>query len=304
MRTRLITSTLALGVTLFVTPALAAKPVDSSGLPFGNGFPSGSHFNLNIIGKKADFACPAAEYNLEGNQVYGGVIFFPRVQGDDPITILMESGAKGPRGATTTAQLEVTDWCTQSFPDFDAAQGDGAALRLPASANGYAVYARITGKPGSDGEPTVTFKQGGFEYVQDEAGNDLILVGKVESDGTVTTYRDEEITINRTSSTSKGVRKATNLTGMFEWSGLVCSVPTDLTLTDTTLCCGTDEVGNYVNCSLPVEGVCPVDTVEVQATCNEYTDEWVFNIADFVGYLWDLDTTGTYTVQVRFYPIP
>jgi hypothetical protein len=37
---------------------------------------------------------------------------------------------------------------------------------------------------------------------------------------------------------------------------------------------------------------------------TEYTDEWVFNIADFVGYLWDLDTTGAYTVQVRFYPIP
>ena len=91
---------------------------------------------------------------------------------------------------------------------------------------------------------------------------------------------------------------------MFEWSGLVCSVPTDLTLADTTLCCGTDDAGNYVNCSLPVEGVCPVDTVEVLATCTEYTDEWVFNIADFVGYLWDLDTTGAYTVQVRFYPIP
>jgi len=150
----------------------------------------------------------------------------------------------------------------------------------------------------------VTFKQGGFEYVQDEAGNDLILVGKVESDGTVTTYREEEVTILRTSSTDKGVRKATNLTGMFEWSGLVCSVPTDLTLANTTLCCGTDGAGNYVNCSLPVEGVCPVDTVEVQATCNEYTDKWVFNIADFVGYLWDLDTTGAYNVQVRFYPIP
>ena len=73
MRTRLITSTLALGVTLSATPAFAAKPVDSSGLPFGNGFPSGSHFNLNIIGKKAEFACPGAEYDLAGNQLYGGV---------------------------------------------------------------------------------------------------------------------------------------------------------------------------------------------------------------------------------------
>jgi hypothetical protein len=42
----------------------------------------------------------------------------------------------------------VTDWCTESFPDFGAAQGDGAMLRLPKDSEGYAVFARITGNPG------------------------------------------------------------------------------------------------------------------------------------------------------------
>jgi len=47
------TSMLAMAMAIATCPALAAKPVDGAGLPFGNGFPSGEHYNLNIIGKKA-----------------------------------------------------------------------------------------------------------------------------------------------------------------------------------------------------------------------------------------------------------
>lgn len=274
--------------------------VAGSGLPFGNGFPSGEHYNLNIIGKKAGFGCPAGEVDASGNPLYGNVIFFPRVQGSDAITILVESGSKGPKGATGTATLEVTDWCTESFPDAGAVTGDGATFRLPANAGGYAVYARITGKPGDDGEPTLTFNEGELAYVEDEAGNDLILVGSFK-DGTTTIYRTGEVT----TTSGKGVRKATDITGLFQWSGLVCSVPDDLTLADTDLCCQTDTAGKYVNCQLPeTAGVCPLDSQLVQATCTEYAEPtWVFNIADFVGYLWDLDTTGAYVVQLRFYPV-
>jgi len=83
----------------------------------------------------------------------------------------------------------VTDWCTESFPDAGAVTGDGAMFRLPANAGGYAVYARITGKPGGDGEPTVTFNQGEFTYVEDESGNDLILVGSFKDGATRSTAR-------------------------------------------------------------------------------------------------------------------
>jgi hypothetical protein len=300
MTTTTQASMLAMTMAIATFPALAAKPVDGAGLPFGNGFPSGEHYNLNIIGKKAGFVCPVGEVDASGNPVYGNVIFFPRVQGNDAITILVESGSKGPKGATGTATLEVTDWCTESFPDSGAMTGDGATFRLPASTGGYAVYARITGKPGDDGEPTVTFNEGELEYVEDESGNDLILVGSFK-DGTTTIYRTGEVT----TTSGKGVRKATDITGLFQWSGLVCSVPDDLTLADDELCCQTDTAGNYVNCQLPeTAGVCPVDYQLVQATCAEYTEPtWVFNIADFVGYLWDLDTTGAYVVQLRFYPM-
>lgn len=301
MPTQAHVSIFALAATLAVGPALAAKPVDGAGYPFGNGFPSGEHYNLNIIGKKAGFGCPAGEFDLSGNPVYGNVIFFPRVQGSDPITILVESGVKGPRGAPDTALLEVTDWCTESFPDAGTATGDPATFRLPANAGGYAVYARITGKPGADGQPTVTFNGGEFEYVEDEAGNDLILVGSFK-DGATTIYRTGETT----TTSGKGVRKATDITGMFEWSGLVCSVPDDLTLADTKLCCEVDDVGNYVNCTVPDPEAdsCPTGSQPVELACSEYTEPtWAFNIADFVGYLWGLDTTGAYVVQVRFYPM-
>jgi|GEM_PF-329641 len=41
----------------------------------------------------------------------------------------------------------------------------------------------------------------------------------------------------------------------------------------------------------------------VDPLCKTFSDEWVFNIADFVDVLFGGDTTGAYNVQVRFYPI-
>lgn len=311
---------------LGASAAHAVKPVDETGVPFGNGFPSGPHFNLNLIGKKANFICPPPEFDpLTGEQLFGNVVFIPRDQGTDPITLLMESGAKGPKGAPTTATLEVTDWCTESFPDSGQPQGDPGVLRLPANANGYAVYARITGKPGSDGEPTATIVSDLF-YVQDEAGNDLILLGLVDRNGTATFTSDGEI-LYRTStdgSKGKGVQKATNVTPLFEWTGEVCYVQSDVTMycsdalgndlcTDLALCCvDADANGVYEACSLlsdvgvlQLDGslLCPVDSIAVTAQCRSYENAWVFNIADFVGVLWELDTTGSYVIQVRFYPL-
>jgi hypothetical protein len=308
-------------------PAHAAKPVDYNGVPFGNGFPSGPHYNLNIIGKKGTFSCPPPEI-VDGQQVYGNVIFVPREQDNDPITILMESGKKGPKGAQNTAVLEVTDWCSESFPDYGQNKGDSGVLRLPQNDKGYAVYARITGKPGGTGEPSVEIAPG-LAYVEDEAGNDLMLLGLVDRSGTAT-FSSDGITLTRTSTDSsvsgKGAQKATNLTGLFEWSGEVCYVQDDYGFycgegecTPMDLCCVDENMdGVYENCDLLTDvGViidgttiqCPAtDTygypyLTVTAQCKTYENEWVFNIADFVGYLWDLDSSGSYVIKVRFYPL-
>ena len=311
----------------FVLTAHAVKPVDDNGVPFGNGFPSGPHFNLNIIGKKDVFSCPPPEI-IDGEQVYGNVIFIPRDQGNDPITILMESGKKGPKGAQDTAVLEVTDWCTESFPDYNQNKGDSGVLRLPQNDKGYAVYARITGKPKQVGEPSVEISPG-LAYIEDESGNDLILLGLVDRSGTAT-FSSDGITMTRTSTDSsisgKGVQKATNLTSLFEWSGEVCYLQDDYDLycadgecTPMDLCCVDETLdGVYENCDLltdvgeVIDGTtiqCPAfdpygfPYLTVTAQCKSYQNEWVFNISDFVGYLWDLDSTGSYVIQIRFYPL-
>jgi hypothetical protein len=320
--------------------AIAAKPVDDNGVPFGNGFPSGPHYNLNLLGKKSDFNCPMPDYDESGNQVYGNVIFLPREQGNDPITVLMESGSKGPKGAQDTSKLAVTDWCTESFPDFGQNKGDGAVLRLPKHDAGYAVYARITGKPSKDdGGPSVQIVPD-LVYVEDEAGNDLILLGLVDRNGTATFASTcETLTRYDTSTSGKGAQKATNLTGLFEWSCEVCYLQEDVDsycldgagnniCTNLDLCCvDMDSDGLYERCDALADvgefvddgsGTtilqCPTTWTDSvtgltypyvtdSAQCRSYDNEWVFNIGDFVGYLWDLDTTGAYNIQVRFYPL-
>jgi len=329
-----------LGVVLLVLAnyAIAKKPVDEgTGVPFGNGYPSGEHFNLNLIAKKQpQFTCPQPEYDIDtGEQIYGNVIFIPREQNGALISVLMESGRKGPKGAQGTTELQVTDWCTESFPDngSNGGNGDEAVLRLPAHGAGYAVYARLAGKPGEDGDPNVTITQS-LVYVEDEAGNNLALLGLVGQHG-VTKFQSDGMTIYRTtvgtSAKGKGAQKATDLTPLFTWTGEVCYLQPDSDLycddpdgipcVSRDLCCTDwDSDGIYEMCEFlenvgvptsPTDPniICPAIApntypyLPLTAECKYHEEQWVFNIADFVGYLWNIDTTGAYVIKVRFYPL-
>jgi hypothetical protein len=64
--------------------AQAGTPVDEHEIPFGNGVPSGHHYNMNIPDKQGHFTCPPPEY-VDGTRVYGKVVFIPRVQCNDPV---------------------------------------------------------------------------------------------------------------------------------------------------------------------------------------------------------------------------
>jgi hypothetical protein len=300
---------------LLALPVHAAKPVDHSGLPYGNGFPSGPHFNLNFLGKKDGFNCPPPEYDASGAQIFGNVVFMPRAGG--VINVLIESGRKGPRSAPDSTKLEVTDWCTESFPDDGEATGDPAKFQLPAHDAGYALYARITGKPGTDGGPSATFQPPELYYVEDEAGNDLVLLGLVTKDGVSTVAADGTVyrTSTDTSKKGKGVQKATDISALFEWSGEICYLQSDtdgycLDATETNLCvdrsiCCVDENsdGIYESCVTLTDGTCPDSTQLVTATCRTFTDEWIFNVGDFVGALWPISSTGAYNIQIRAYPL-
>lgn len=335
--------------------SLAEKPV--SVVDLSNGFPSGFHHTLNLIAKWDHFACPQPEYFLlvtqdnnadldlgelvescdEGDvceqtdqQIFKNVIFFPREQTEgEPISVLMESGKNGPKEATNITELQVTDWCTESFPDDgEMGQGDPAVLRLPKGE--YAVYARITGKTGKDGIERNFVMNPYVSSVEDGAGNNLIPLGLVDTDGVFKSWNGEPLQRSDNEKKGKGVRKATNISPVFWYSGNVCYIEDEsycyddlginLCTSAKDLCCAdTNYDGAFEVCDEleyvgidPGDGslVCPtvwdgtdIPYVSVEAFCRNYEDEWIFSIAEFVGYLWDITTTGAYVVQVRFYPI-
>lgn len=389
-----VSALLVCTLALWASTAMAGKPSQDNVFN-GNGFPSGPHYNMNIIAKKADFTCHEQEYYLlcpdqqtlvkdcsecpgyDGTTnctvtdipIYGGVIFVPQEPGNDKITILMESGKKGPKGNPDATTLEVTDWCTETF------DGDGASFRLPKNDQGYAVYARVTGDPKQN--PQYSFTNPRLKYVMDESGNDLLLLGFVTN--SVFDSNGEQLPSRYDSSgKGKGAQKAVDVSPLFMWSGTICYIGDnyldycgdvngngvidegEVVCAEYDYCClDTDGDGDYEHCDpLNFGDVCPIDPVlldlccvdtdlenqgpeycsllegdvcpeyydyygelipyesvsdyftyhTVSAWCTSYQSKWVFNIADYVGLLWDIESdkpnTGSSVIQIRFYPLP
>ncbi len=286
MMKHVIKGMLAIGlVILFASPVYAVKPGQSVN---PNGFPSGEHFNLNIIAKNPDFSCPSPAFDAYGNPIYGNVVFIPEypVYG---VKILMESGSKGPKSAPAVTELQVTDPCT------GFSQDDSATLRLPKNENGYAVYARALAKPteDSDNPGMIEICDPELVMVEDEFGNDLIYLGLVTSSGFQTTYS----VFTRT----PGKQTAVDISDLFSWTGSVCYLnPPDTESTPNYCCVDNDSDGVYDECTPVTDPAVPCAGTPVY--CVSYTDAWVFNIAGFVNYLWNIDNSGIKLLQVRFYP--
>ena len=329
-------TTMILALLVASVPADAVKPQRQVGeemVYVGNGYPSGFHYNLHFLAKRLEtFTCPdEAEYAFETPDK--NVIYVPRVQ-DADIGVLVESGKKGPKSSDDPTVFEVTDWCSKDFLDAGEASGDDATLRIPPDAIGYLVYARITGKPFfgkvKDETTEVYYANlgGCLNYAEDEtlADNNLILLGLVTSTGVYVPTCDEDnspgqqILLQRTGSNGKGVKKAVPITPIFEWSGRICNI--DPLGTDVFCCVDTDVPADGIfeycvslsdlgggSCSdytppSEINGVTGSWTYSpVTASCTIYDDPtWVFNIADFVNYMWDIDSNGAYNIKVRFYP--
>ena len=122
---------LAVSAVISAGPAAATQPGRTVN---PNGYPSGEHYNLNILGKKDGFACEQ-QFDSLGNPVYGNVVFVP-LNGNN-IQILMQSGA-GQKAADITT-FQVTDPCTASI------DGSPAIVQIPKNDKGYKVYARTLG---------------------------------------------------------------------------------------------------------------------------------------------------------------
>jgi hypothetical protein len=319
MRKLMIMSVLAMVCVFFAVGTVSAVKPGKEVNP--NGFPSGPHYNLNIIGKKTNFVCPEQEYYLEisgGDRdgelvescpdgyvcdvtqepIYGNVIFVPE---DGDFEIYMQSG-KGKK-AEAIPELQVTDPCGR----------DGeATLQLPKCDDGYRVYARALGKP--TGEPYYDMLSNPqLNVVQDDDGNDLIYLGELTDNGIVTADGDKFI------SRGKGKSKAIPITDLFMWTGYVCAFPGE-NETGTIDICWMDNpdpdmedgLVNYgdvfamPNYDLYPQTGCPTEYMlmtDVLLSCTYYeTRTWMFNVAEFVECMWGLDNHGMKLLQIRFYP--
>lgn len=311
---------LAYGLAFAVKPGESVNP---------NGFPSGTHYNLNIHGKNDGFNCPEQKYymrvtyNGSGEHnvgdlveecdvsdsceatdipIYGNSIFVP--ENGQGIEIYMQSGKVGGKGKKASSLPQTELWAVDPCAD-----GDGAVIQLPPGE--YGVYARALAKPTDN--PDISVTPDLIAAVEDEFGNDLVFLGLLTDNGFVTPTQQF--------TRSKGKSKAITITGLFEWTGDVCYFDDlgDASAFDytKTLCCDDyEQDGIWDICCNDSNGdfsytidECIGDTSnftgacsELTTYCNSYTEEWVFNIGDFVNYLWKADNNGVKLLQVRFYP--
>jgi hypothetical protein len=277
-------------VVLTVVAIAAPAPDESWAIKPGkefnpNGFLNGTHYNLNIHGKKSEFTCPEQEYDIEGNPVYGNSVFIP-VDGKGA-RIMMQSGKKGGKADVITS-LQAIDPCARPFDNSDV------VIQIPPGE--YRVFGRTLathiGEPSLETVPSL-------ERYEDSSGTSYFYMGTLTGNGTFTTT-------TQTFTRKKGPSKAVEISGLFKWTGSVCYFypadcpdTTNCSLTETTLCCVPGDSG-YESCGYG--GSTCADEL-VTGYCSDYANEWIFNIADFVDYLWTADNYGLKLLQVRFYPV-
>jgi hypothetical protein len=262
-----------------VSPLLSlAKPQEV--VEWSNGFPSGTHFNLNIHGKKEGFNCDSKSG--------GGSVFVPEY-GDSQINYLQNK-------KSSVSELTALDACGS----FD---GDPALVQLPKGE--YQVYARILAKPQkSDESREVVFYPKLVEACNDtlndgtfgdeiSCGDSFLLGGGVITSNGVFDLDSQELI------RSKGKSKALDVTDLFQWSGFACDQAFDtdgdeeITLADLS----TDDLDldGFMDGDLNQDGI--IDELDLAIyladNCTSYESEWVFNIADLVIYGWDYKSNGS-----------
>jgi hypothetical protein len=326
----------AVCATVFIS--VSAMAVNPNGFPSGEHFNLNIHGKKDNFSCPAPYAGP--DYNGENHQgeygdykcvaddglancitwewKYSGSIFIPVSDAKKDIQILMESGKSGGKGKKNIALsnvLKVTDPCSADFDN------DAAVIELPPNENGYRVYARALATPTDD--PSLTIEDAGVNFLEDGSGNVLYFLGSIDGNSV-------DSTLNKTFTRTKGKSKATDIASLFEFSGDVCYLdaldcpdePANPCFEELLCCADLNEDLIYDICELRedanVDGVIDSfdlctdndvdgdgnidDFVEEIGTCKHYESEWVFNIADFVQYFWNLDNNGLKLLQIRFYP--
>jgi hypothetical protein len=305
--------TLLMVLVISASPALGAgKPADV--IAKSNGFPSGMHFNLNIHGQDLTLDNPCT-HEAGGNSV------FINLYGDS--VIQYQSGRK-----ISGTELVAIDPC---------AGGDGkVAVQLPGkvlvynettmlydevAVAGYYVYGRILGKPQNgnndpEGRSNIIFSPNLVTdaYNQVVDGETLVNVGLITWNAQYYAGTDAYYRFPDPAGTSKGRSVARDMSQLFTFTGYVvdASLDTNSPL-DDGIPDGIISIWDVPTALTPNNRDFNNDTVEdnldisawlaTQGTlATEYTNEWIFNIADFVTTEGDVTNDGTKLFQVRFYP--
>jgi hypothetical protein len=266
---------------LIASPTFAAKPQNV--ISMSNGYPSGAHFNLIIHGKKTGNSDVATEdittFNCPSGE--GGNSVFVADYGNSTIQYISNKKA-------SLAGLTVLDACAEVFDD------NPAQVQLPYDE--YYVFARLHGTPkNKHGEPSSVIltpnpvlQVCNYDETNPDANPDdfatytecnessLWVLGMVTTSGV---YYATDHTAERydTSKKGKGPKNAQEITGLFTWSGWVCDASLDFNQDGVI-----DE--NDVTGDLDGSGVIDSDDDygALLDLCDQYINEWVFNLADLV----------------------
>jgi hypothetical protein len=286
---------------LIASPTFAAKPQNV--ISMSNGYPSGAHFNLIIHGKKTGNSDVATEdittFNCPSGE--GGNSVFVADYGNSTIQYISNKKA-------SLAGLTVLDACAEVFDD------NPAQVQLPYDE--YYVFARLHGTPkNKHGEPSSVIltpnpvlQVCNYDETNPDANPDdfatytecnessLWVLGMVTTSGV---YYATDHTAERydTSKKGKGPKNAQEITGLFTWSGWVCDASLDFNQDGVI-----DE--NDVTGDLDGSGVIDSDDDygALLDLCDQYINEWVFNLADLVVESMDFENKGGKTLHIRFYP--
>lgn len=305
-----------------MSPVLAAKPDGSNGtkdiIAKSNGFPSGEHFNLNIHGKKADYA---------GSPAPGGSSVFILEYGKSTIEYVSNKKA-------SLTELNALDPLAEAF------DGDPARVQVPYEAEGYYVFGRILGKPNNGNLKPVSsiilYPNEATEACNDtdpanpdfpgytECPDDpLLALGLIIGPNTYTAEPEGYVRFNPEITKGKGKSKATDITGLFTYTGWVIDARLDtsgpegvpdgiIDVYDIPVADYDDNLLTEPNRDYNNDG--SIDEVDVEDWLTDmaglespmawyYDGEWILNIADLVITEQGLVNDGTKLLQIRFYPV-
>lgn len=305
--------------------AFAAKSKEV--MDHSNGYPSGFHHNLNVHGTDPTNP-PSCTYEPDSNSVW--------VANDgSENTIQYFSNKK----MNQSSDYEVRDPCSEPL------DGNPASVRIPYDSEGYYVYARVPGNhQNSEGStlqmipsPFVTAcdfaDESNPDYGDLESCNqddtDLALLGYVSAAG-VYDYDPQSATFSEVDNSSnekgkgQGKSKATDITGLFHWTGYACEED-GVDLTENYLLNTYDLNGDLkldAN-DIPLADVPTYDTngtpgiqtdefldwmeavvvADPNTNCTFISNEWVLTIGDLTIVDHQIINEGVKLWKLRFYPM-